>query len=186
MERGQEAPWRALARAERLQGEASEGHRAAASCLSTKRGAQRTRRRVCRPGRRRDRLDVRVAVERQLAEHDLIEYSQEELDFLDAGHDSPWYGCGVDGCCVDSEWWAPVMPSRAFLRDGLVHMSQPYAGVAYCSEPAIPYGVQVCSTDAALEYARLLTIGVDEITCLACIVMMGEWSEVDGDPWDMA
>lgn len=179
MEPGQEAPWRALARASRLQSEAAPRHRPSPSCVASKRSPQRTRRRVGRPGWRRDRFDVRVAVEQQLAEFDLIEYTQEELDFLDAGHDSPWYGCGVDGCCVDSEWWAPVMPSRAFLRDGLVHMSLPWSRNAYCGEPSVPYGVQVCSTDAVLEYARLLSIEVDEVTCLACIVAMGEWSEVD-------
>jgi hypothetical protein len=116
-----------------------------------------------------------------LVEYDLHLYDLDELEFLDNSHDSPWYGCGVDGCCVDSEWWAPVMPSRAFLRDGLVHMSVARGSWAYCGMPSVPYGVQLCSTDAAEEYARALTVADDEVTCLECIVHMGTGTEGEWD-----
>jgi hypothetical protein len=76
------------------------------------------------------------------------------------------------------------MPSRAFQRNGLVHMSVPHDGYAYCGAAAIPYGVLLCSTDAAKEYAKVLAVAEDEVTCLECIVMMGYWGgPYEQDTW---
>lgn len=73
------------------------------------------------------------------------------------------------------------MPSRAFLRDGLVHMSVARGSWAFCGTPSIPYGVQLCSTDAAVEYAQMLAVADDEVTCLECIVYMGTGYEGEWD-----
>ena len=67
------------------------------------------------------------------------------------------------------------MPPHAFLQEGLVHMTAPYGASAYCGVTAIPYGVELYSTDAALELAKLLAIYDCEVTCLQCIAQMFRW-----------
>jgi len=167
MEPAQTAPWRALARSAGLQGAAVEGHRTTTTRVPEEAGPRRRRR---SNGLGRLRRAVRL---------EPVEIPEPELD--DAC-DSPWSGCGEDGCCVDSEWWSPVMPSRAFQRAGLVHMSISKRGYAWCGTASIPYGIVLTSTDAALEYAALLAVADDEVTCLECIVEMGlhpDWYDDD-------
>lgn len=163
MDAAQATPWRALARSARLQGTAPSSDRTSAARVPEEAGARSDERRRRRRGNGLGRLRRAVRLEP-------IEIPEPEWE--DAC-DSPWYGCGEDGCCVDSEWWSPVMPSRAFLREGLIHMSVTFAAYAFCGETSVPYGVQIYSTDAAREYAQMLAVADDEVTCLTCIVEMG-------------
>lgn len=69
------------------------------------------------------------------------------------------------------------MPPHAFMQEGLVHMTRRYTVEAYCGVVAIPYGVELHSTDAALELAKLLAIHDCEVTCFQCIAHMFRWLE---------
>jgi hypothetical protein len=65
------------------------------------------------------------------------------------------------------------MPSRAFSRDGIVHMLVAGETHAYCGSYGTPYGVRLRSTDAVRAYAARLAVVEDEVTCLECVVEMG-------------
>ena len=88
------------------------------------------------------------------------------------------FGPNIDSDCDDypyydseAEWWAPTMPSRAFLQNGLVHMTTHWDGTrAYCGAEATPYGVKLFSTDAVKAYAAQLSKEAGEVTCFECIV----------------
>lgn len=104
---------------------------------------------------------------------EVIEAQQEISDGLwDEYFERYW-----DGTHADEEWWAPTMPPRAFLREGLVHMSRRWDGTqAYCGVEAVPYGVRLYSTDEAREYANMLETLSGEIDCLTCLVYQaGDW-----------
>lgn len=160
-----QAPWRALARATRFQGAAAQGYRAPVSRLvpSDGRGVDARR----RSGRRRSRRDVR-----------LVETVAENLSLRGFdlwSHEDLYWWVDNDGAqaCWHDEWWHPVMPSRAFAQDGLVHMAMHGELHAFCGRYGSPFGVRLDSTDAALAYAARLEIAEDEVTCLECIVEMG-------------
>jgi hypothetical protein len=76
---------------------------------------------------------------------------------------------------VNSEWWSETMPSRAFQREGLVHMSVRYENHGFCGVACVPYGVTLLSTDAVREYAALLAVHEHEVNCIECLVEM--WND---------
>lgn len=64
------------------------------------------------------------------------------------------------------------MPQHAFLCDALVHLTNPWCNiVALCGESAVPYGIQLHSTDEALAYARTLAGLRYEVSCFHCIAL---------------
>lgn len=171
MDRGQ-APWRALTRATRFQGPSSQGHCATPSCVASSTSPRRYGR---RHGWRRHRDDVRVdeSVEQNL------ERRGYEVSPRGRVEDQYWYEeLEFDDDDI-GEWWTPIMPSRAFLREGLIHMSVPYFEHAYCGVECVPYGVRLYSTDAAREYALMLSVLETEVNCLECFVRMCAVDERD-------
>jgi hypothetical protein len=73
-------------------------------------------------------------------------------------------------CGTEEPWWAPVLPQHAFLRDGLVHLTNPWSKLsALCGEEAVPYGVTFYSTDEAHAYAQMLGGLRLEVSCFFCI-----------------
>ncbi len=170
---GAQAARRALSRAARLQGPAEESDRQASSCVATQGRRGRAGRR--KRGWRRLRRDVRLA---DTAEDNL---EQNDCDPRSGKDYYPWDD--LTERCWHVEWWQPLMPSRAFARDGLVHMSISGEPHAFCGVYGAPYGVLLCSSDAALEYAAMLAIADDEVTCLGCIVemWMNAWRYEDDD-----
>lgn len=73
-------------------------------------------------------------------------------------------------CGTKGPWWAPVMPQHVFLRDGLIHLTNPWDNrTALCGGEAVPYGVVFHSTDAARAHAQMLGGMRLEVSCLQCI-----------------
>lgn len=102
-------------------------------------------------------------------------------DDLDYGDDY-WHGCGVDGCCVDSDWAVGVMPPMTFGMDGLVHVTMPGDPRSACGEEGNFPVPGVGSTDEAIEYARAHGGDVRQVTCLKCIVL----APLRGVPWTVS
>jgi hypothetical protein len=101
--------------------------------------------------------------------HGDLNYWDEVYD--DSLHDEGAHHADCEYCGTTGEWWAPTMPPRAFLQNGLVHMTTLWDGTqAYCGAPAVPYGVTLHSTDAVHAYARQLSAEAGEVTCFECIV----------------
>lgn len=102
-------------------------------------------------------------------------------DFEDASwnpwniDDSPWdddsyYGCGVNGCCVDDEWWAGILPPVAFHQDRLVHVAGRGTIHAPCGACLLPGGApDVRSTDEALRHVAMSVPERHLVTCLECV-----------------
>jgi hypothetical protein len=89
--------------------------------------------------------------------------------------DYGWYGCGEDGCCIDTDWAVSVMPPMVFGVDGLVHISRPKDPTSVCGMagnwPTPPMG----STDEAIEYARTHRGDFTQVTCIRCISWAANW-----------
>ena len=87
-------------------------------------------------------------------------------------------------CGTEGPWWAPVLPQHAFLRDGLVHLTNPWSGVhALCGEEAVPFGVRLYSTDEPLAYARMLADLRLEVSCFYCITLDVEFPHGHAVAW---
>jgi hypothetical protein len=75
-------------------------------------------------------------------------------------------------CGTEAPWWAEVLPQHAFLRDGLVHLTNPWrVESALCGEEAVPYGVRFYTTDAALAHVSMLAALRLDVSCFQCIAL---------------
>ena len=184
MER-QQAPWRALLRKERsakLRQNVRSGQTLSFDQAQTPRvvasasgggGPVGGR----KHGWRRDRDVVRVE-SLVLFEQDLEEARSGLVLACDEQCEDYPFRCS---CGEDPQWWLPVMPSHAFLREGLVHLSLPHEGSrAYCGEDAVPFAVRFYSTDEAQAYGRMLKELEAEVSCFFCLVASWHWAGCDG------
>lgn len=78
--------------------------------------------------------------------------------------------CDVDGCCVNEDWAAAVLPSMALLdEDGVVHITRPGEPVSFCLSDGDWPVPCLQSTDEALAFARSRRVDLHIATCLFCI-----------------
>lgn len=110
---------------------------------------------------------VRLEPEVHVAHGDLDRW-HEVYDGPHDEHGMPHEDCVY--CGTESPWWAPVLPQHAFLRDGLIHLTNPWDNrTSLCGSEAVPYGIEFHSTDAALAHAHMLGSLRLEVSCLFCI-----------------
>lgn len=148
------------------QGTASRAHQAAPSHLA----ASSSRGRGSRPGRkhgwRHHQLPVRLKPPARVLYDEAAEdipHSWEDDNFSD------WYGCGEDGCCVNTSWWTGVLKEHLVEKEGLIHRTIDGTNVTSCFQDVIRDPLVFQSTDEARAFFETYELKGAFATCLECI-----------------